>query len=613
MTDEDESEPRAVSDDPTRSPQHASALDLGAMDEIRPGAWMGPSEQMVVSDRLIAGLWFAHKITEHELVAGWLEVAPDFTALAAFARRYTTPTGDEVRVVEPGADERVPATAQGAVLLGPEGWLDQGFADADVLVSVDEGILTLRWAPREEAAPPEVTAVAEVFDGLGGGASVSLLELVLHTLIKAPELFGPSATPLRDLLAQAGLVATGSHVSRAGAAPRARPGDTPQLPGLRLETSLAAQRLLQSIVEGRATNTEAFDDDIVLVALRDHDAVTAVAEQVVGAALVEPGELGRWLDRVTATALGPERAATGFLRSRLAEWTGDLGAEESALMSSIHTAELPAALVDAAWFASDRGDARSALALLRAAGVANDDPEAELLRSFTVAGPNMVGRNERCWCGSGRKHKHCCLRLNGHGLETRARWLHAKAVTFLQRPPQRPAMLSIAVAHAGVTAPDEAPDRVVAAACDATVTELCLFDGEVFDRFVERRGRLLPDDELELAQSWLDHRHELWHVIEGRAALRNHETEAEVELDERSAAKLPEAGAVLAVVLPGPTSLPGPVLAIPDTIVDEVATLVRARNPTALASRIGVEFGWTAAPDLSFARSRSAGTTTSVP
>ena len=604
MTDADDTD--APGADAAPAPSDAGALDLEAMDEIRPGAWMAPGDQVVVSERLIEGLWFSHQITEHELVAGWLTVVPDFAPLGAFAGSYATADGGEVRVVHPGGDERVPHTTAGAVLLGPDGWLDAGFADGFVLVSIDGSAITLRWEQREGPAGADGAPVNAVFEALGNGAAVSMSDLCLHLVIRAPELFGPTSPPLGDRLRAAGLVATGSMVAREGGAAPTEADRAPALPGLKMQSAVAAQHLLRAVLEQRESDDDANDDEVVLAALADGDAVSAVAEQIVGAGLAPADAVTRLLDRVPLTAFDATRAGVGFLRSRLAEWRGDVGAEETALMASIHMVEQPAALVDAAWFASDRGDARTALALLREAGVPADDPEVALLRSFTLAGPHSVGRNEPCWCGSGRKHKHCCLRLNGHGLETRARWLNAKAVTFLQRPPQRAAMLSIAVAHAGVASPEQSPDRVIAAACDATVGELSLFDAGIFERFLEQRGRLLPDDELELAQSWAGARHALWHVLDGRTALRDERRGIDVKLDAHSAAKLPAGDVVLAVLREGPIALPGPVLPIPASAVDELSALIDGGSATALAARIGVEFGWTASPDVSFAR-RGAG------
>jgi hypothetical protein len=68
-----------------------------------------------------------------------------------------------------------------------------------------------------------------------------------------------------------------------------------------------------------------------------------------------------------------------------------------------------------AWYASDRGDAAAALARWTAIGAPLDDPDVSVLRPFAAATTRELGRNEPCWCGSGRKYKQCCRR---HGLGT---------------------------------------------------------------------------------------------------------------------------------------------------------------------------------------------------
>lgn len=580
--------------EPDGAGQDASTpIDLDAMDEIIPGAWLAPGHQMVVNDRLVQHRWFAHRVTQRELVAGWLDVVPDFAAVAAFARRYTLASGDEVHVVEPDAEELAPHELMHLVLRGPDGWLDGAPADGMVMLSVDGGRLLMRW----ETRPPTTVdpgSVLAVFERLGGGGPVPLLDLVLHLLIDHPVLFAADPAPFGDLLRAGTLEVDGTTVRRTDVRPAARGAQPAGVAGLGLESSVAADRLLAAVV------TES-DDPVgaeLLAALRDPEAVSALAERLVGGAQASPDQLARFLDRMAGS--GPDAHGPGpaFLLLRLAEWRGDTAGHDAALDDATTSNEIPAALVDAAWFASDRGDARAALALLRAAHVPNDDPDAQLLARYTAAGPRLVGRNSPCWCGSTRKHKQCCLRLNGHDLASRAPWLYAKAVTFLQRPPQRPGLFTIAIAHAGVTTPDDAPARVIAAACDATVTDLCLAEGGTFERFVEKRGHLLPDDERALAESWRGARHRIWEVVDGGRALRDHVNGDERTLDARSTAKLPGEGLVLAAIHDGPLALPGVALPIDDGVLNELVPLLDAGAAAPIAAVLGREFGWTAAPDV---------------
>jgi hypothetical protein len=568
-------------------------IDLGSLDQIRPGAWMAPGQQMVVNDELVRGLRFAHRVTQAELMAGWLEVVPDFAALAAFAHHYELAGGGQVDVVEPAADDRPLHESTGLVLRGPEDGLDAAAADGVVHLSIDGSALTVSWEPAPEVAALDPTPVLSTFEQLGAGEPVPLLDLLLHLLIEHREVFesGPPV-PLGDLITVAGLAVDGTVVHRADVRVAARNDDPVGLPGLGLASSLAAERLLGAVL---AVERGDEVDPGVVAELADPDGVAAMAEQVIGGALVPVEHLVALLEHL-AGVVGPEgEAGLALLQARLAEWQGDAAAQEAAMAAAVRTGQT-AALVDAAWFAADRGDAREALALLRSAKVPADDPDLELLTRYTAAGPRQVGRNDPCWCGSGRKHKQCCLRLNGHDLESRTPWLHAKAVMFLQRPPQRPLLLAIATRNAGVDSPEEAPARVIAAACDATVAELCLFEGGVFAAFVEQRGALLPEDERELAGQWAAARHRVWEVVDG--ALQDAATGDRVELDARSAAKVPESGFVLAVAQAGPIALPGPVLVVGPTVPAELPELLAAGDPGPIAALLGRQFGWTSAPDL---------------
>jgi hypothetical protein len=581
-----------VADD-TPEDGSGEALDLEALDQIRPGAWLAPGRQVVVSDELVRGLRFSRHITRGELMAGWLAVVPDFAALAAFAHQYDLASGGRVEVGEPAADELAPHEAPALVLQGPDGWLDGTAADDLVVLSIDGSTLTVTSEPAPPPQPIDPTAVIDTFERLGGGEPVPLRDVVLHLLIDHRALFEVSPpTPLRDLLVVAGLDVDGTSVVRADLRPAARGGETVGLPGLGLSSALAAERLLAAVlgVDGGEIDAD------VLAAVADADAVAAMAEQVVGGELVPIEQLEAFTDRLAAAGGGASaQAGLAFLRSRLAEWQGDATAQEAALATA---AQQPAALVDAAWFAADRGDARAALGLLQAAHVPADDPDVELLARYTAAGPRLVGRNDPCWCGSGRKHKQCCLRLNGHDLESRVPWLHAKGVSFLQRPPQRAALLAVAVASAGVATADDAPARVIAAACDATVTELCLFEGGAFAGFVAQRGVLLPDAERELAERWATARHRVWEVLDGGRALRDRATGEERALDATSAAKVAHDTVVVAVAQEGPVVLPGPAQPVGGEVLDDLAPLLESGDPVPIARLLGAEFGWTAAPDL---------------
>jgi len=71
----------------------------------------------------------------------------------------------------------------------------------------------------------------------------------------------------------------------------------------------------------------------------------------------------------------------------------------------------PCAQYRLAWYESDRGDAAAAVARWRALGSTHRDSQdlATVEPFATVEAAPRLGRNERCWCGSGRKYKACHL------------------------------------------------------------------------------------------------------------------------------------------------------------------------------------------------------------
>jgi hypothetical protein len=190
-----------------------------------------------------------------------------------------------------------------------------------------------------------------------------------------------------------------------------------------------------------------------------------------------------------------------WLRGKAHERLADLTRAEAAY----HAAESAdpqwsPALVDLARYASDRGDATRGLALLRRAGVPSDHVLLELLERFQAGPRPDLGRNQPCWCGSGRKYKKCHLHHEQLPLDERALWLYHKAAMFLLDHPWRFAMIETARVRAQFS---EVPDAVLGALGSPLVTDAVLFEGGAFAEFVATRGSLLPEDERLLAEQWL--------------------------------------------------------------------------------------------------------------
>lgn len=196
------------------------------------------------------------------------------------------------------------------------------------------------------------------------------------------------------------------------------------------------------------------------------------------------------------------RVAFRWLRAVAHERTGDVDAAERELLAaeSMNT-DWPPVLVDLARVASDRGDAESGLALLRRAGVESDHPLVELLERHRAQPRRDLGRNEACWCGSGRKYKKCHLGREELPLAERVNWLYAKACHHTLVSGWTGLLSEVSYERGRYRDPDgDDPDDPLA---DPLVLDAVLFEGGAFAEFLEMRGSLLPDDERLLAQQWL--------------------------------------------------------------------------------------------------------------
>ena len=124
----------------------------------------------------------------------------------------------------------------------------------------------------------------------------------------------------------------------------------------------------------------------------------------------------------------PARVAFRWLQAVALERMGDIEAAEREFSTAESMdPDWPLPLFDLARFASDRGDVERGLALLRRAGAAPDHPLVQLLQRHRAEPRPDIGRNEPCWCGSGRKYKKCHLGNEQLSLTQRVGWLYRKA------------------------------------------------------------------------------------------------------------------------------------------------------------------------------------------
>lgn len=239
----------------------------------------------------------------------------------------------------------------------------------------------------------------------------------------------------------------------------------------------------------------------VIGALADPEIAEVVLAETLGADGDGAAALGLFAESLEPLAPREARPALRWLRGKAHERLGDIAEAEAAYLAAESLdPSWPPNLVDLARYVSDRGDAPRALALLRRANAPADHHLMELLQRFIPASRPGLGRNEPCWCGSGRKYKKCHLDREQVSLDERVDWLYQKASMVLAEAPWLDLVSEAAIERARYA---ETPQQRYAAVTDPLVSDAVLFEGGAFDEFAATRGALLPDDERLLAEQWL--------------------------------------------------------------------------------------------------------------
>ncbi|MBI2704173.1 MAG: SEC-C domain-containing protein [Actinobacteria bacterium] len=302
--------------------------------------------------------------------------------------------------------------------------------------------------------------------------------------------------------------------------------------------------------DGLAADMASVRDEMVELLANPYVA-EALKVEVMGFGSHGAAGLGLFADSAIDSARASEsarasRAALYWLRAKAFERLADMAAFEQSLDESVrHDPEFVPALYDLARIASDRGDATRGLALLRRADAPANSELVVLLNAVEPQPRKDLGRNDRCWCGSGRKYKQCHLGREQLSLEDRVGWLYLKAAIYADDGPWRYNMIAAAAARRHAWDLD---DSMFAALRDPLVVDAVLVEGGAFAAFLRERGSLLPDDERLLAEQWLlidRSLFEVEHVYGDELELRDLRTGDRIRVDgPRNASEL-EAGDLL--------------------------------------------------------------------
>jgi hypothetical protein len=500
-------------------------------------------ERWVWLPTVLAGRVFTHRLNADELAHDILTVTPDLdplTALCDHEQYQQLADGSAARIVLPGYDDEllaergIPARVvapSGALLLAPGTLEALGAAEGD-LVGVRLSAKGL--AVERVTAPADSGVGSRLAATLEADKPVFFDAAVWAACVEDPEVFTEPLPPLCEIVDDYGL---------------AHRGDWLALDGFDFDR-WHFERDCAALAELHDLNPEDTVALYTLVKLYDHmslllldaaeadepseGALTAAAERAtgpvadrfpdlfgeLGAALADPllAELlvaetvGRDDDGAAALGMFAEvlepkvpraaRVAFRWLRAVALERTGDIDAAERDLLAAESMdPDWPLPLLDLARIASDRGDAERGLALLRRAGAEPDHPLVELLEQYRAAPRHDVGRNQLCWCGSGRKYKKCHLGREQLPLAERVGWLYAKAGQHVLLTGWNEVLIEVGYERCRYA--DDDPDALDEALDDPLLLDAVLFEGGAFADFLEVRGWLLPDDERLLAEQWL--------------------------------------------------------------------------------------------------------------
>jgi hypothetical protein len=503
--------------------------------------WLA-GDRTVATDALLRNLVLTHVVTAEEVAAGVMDLSLDLPLLGC----AKAPLHDG-RLVGVEVHDHASATWH-----LPSGAL-AGVAAGDVVAVVvdDEG--EVRITPLATTPPVDealVAAVRQVVEAEAAepGLPVPLLDVQAGLALDHRALLEQPQAPLPALVDATGFERRGTEVAAEPTAWRRkrRAADIGRIMGATDDDREVTRRAVEliDVVDALADGQLVESEDLAaaLDGLADPGLLSLVQPSVldVGGAH-DPTEA-----LIAAAATPRQRAAARHLAALQAELDGEALVAEQHLALAVEADGTWAPALDRlAWYAADRGDARTAVRLWRRAGdPASRQDAAEAERHLRATGPEP-GRNDPCWCGSGRKFKRCHQGSPPPApLPDRVGWLCRKASASVERHPTgepQEELTDLVVARVG---PNPAAWRD--ALSDPLLVDLLLTEGGWFEDFVEHRGPLLPDDEALLAASWLSVDRTVYEVLEVRPGegltLRDLRSGDEVVVRERSLTRTAELG-----------------------------------------------------------------------
>ncbi|MFC9786382.1 SEC-C metal-binding domain-containing protein [Rhodococcus sp. NPDC127528] len=500
-------------------------------------------------DGLLEGRVFTHRLSDEEIASGVVDIDPDLSALTVLVGSPALGADCEVDVVFPTSDATVLAERGRTGIVGPE--IERLLLDPDTLLDYTAGDmiglglaggkLRLVRVDRTVAAPDLVESLRGI---IADGTAEHTDPVVWQLVADHRDLFTAPTVPLAELLDGAGYVCERNYLAPRGF-------DFDAFHRAALVESIARENRLRVAEAGAVVDFTDLVHEIGDAAARGEEPGAVAAARVAAdpgafVGLEDPSAAAVALDLATtggdrAEALGAAAAAliehaprrvkpaALWLAGKAADLLGDaLVAVRHYERALKRDPDWMLAVFDLALLASDAGDVTRAQSLL--ARIEGGDAETlqEVLARYQPAERPGLGRNDRCWCGSGRKYKACHLGRSDLGADARASWLYTKALMFARTPELFDLVHELAEIR--VSHVDDSEDATIAALEGGLVIDAALFEGGVLEQFLARRAQVLPEAELELARQWLAGRRGLYEVTavtSGRSLTLREVTSAE--------------------------------------------------------------------------------------
>lgn len=312
--------------------------------------------------------------------------------------------------------------------------------------------------------------------------------------------------PIEGVLLEAGLSCFGDMVGPAGYPWHndARSDEAAAMAGLFMMNDTDTDALRRALAAVDSYDMLAFEGSDKTADVLDCFADPFITEALATLRLVSaPDAIDDLASSVAASAQGTSLANALWLRASVADRIGQSEITEKLLNQAIDADPSHGPTAERlAGFASLRGDALGALALLERARVPTDDRQVKALKKMLALSSPSTGRNEPCPCGSTKKFKKCHGR-SGDGaslipLEERFGWLYEKGLDWVRHPARREFLADLAATS---TREGDEPEPF-GYLDDTLLLDIALFEGRLWSGFLDDWGPLLPEDEQLLAAEW---------------------------------------------------------------------------------------------------------------